>query len=65
MQDVETFIYLSKAVYKDIVVYELRYTMNQLGSKVEYVDIEARNIFHKGALTAKLKCIVGFNYYGI
>ena len=37
---------------------------SQFGSDVSYIDLEARNTFHKGALIAKLKCIASFNHHG-
>jgi hypothetical protein len=30
-----------------------------------WLDIEARNVFHEGVGAGTLKCVVGFNYYGI
>ena len=37
----------------------------QLGSNAQYVDMEARNYFHKGMLTSKLKCIAKINHHRI
>ena len=48
----------------DVKNAELQYTKSQLGSNVEYVDINARNTFGEGASTSKLKCISGFNHHG-
>ena len=42
---------------------EYDYIVSQLGSKVEYINLAARNTFHKGASMAKIKYIVGFNHY--
>ena len=49
----------------DAVTYEIQYASNQLGSKIEYIDIEARNTFNEGASVAKLKCISEFNHHEI
>jgi len=41
-----------------------KYAESQLGSYVEFANLEARNIFHEGASSSKIKCILGFNQYG-
>ena len=43
---------------------ERDYIQSQLGSKAEYIDIEARNMFYEGPSPALLKCTSKFIYYG-
>ena len=47
----------------DAKTVEYNYIKSQLGSNVDYVDIEAWNTFSEGVSTSKLKCIVGYNHY--
>ena len=42
---------------------EYDYVLSRLGSKIEYVDLEAKNFFYEGVSSFKLKCITGFNHY--
>jgi len=42
---------------------KFEYVQSQLGSDVEYADLEARNIFNEGVISSKMKCIAGFNHY--
>ena len=34
-----------------------------LAKKINIIDLEVREYFHKGASPTKLKCSTGFNYY--
>ena len=42
---------------------EFEFAEEQLGSNIEYIDLEAREYFYEGASTAKLKCTTSFNHH--
>jgi len=55
---------INNNISETIYIAEYDYTLNKLGSDIEYIDLEARDYFYEGVLLSKLKCITGFNYHG-
>jgi len=48
----------------DSIASEKIYIYFQLGSKAEYIDEEARNIFYEGSTLGLLKCVLKFIHHG-
>ena len=42
---------------------ELEYAITQLGSGLDYIDLEACNTFNEGVSIAKLKYMAGYNHH--
>ena len=49
----------------DAIKYEEEYAKSKLFEKWNWVDINARNMFHKGIGAGTLKCVTGYNHCGI
>jgi len=48
----------------DTEAIEREYAKDQLGSSVEYINLDAQACFNKRVSVSKLKCMTGFNYHG-
>jgi len=44
---------------------EKLYAKSKYPEYLSWLDIEVRNVFHEGVGAGTLKCVVGFNHYGI
>ena len=44
--------------------FERDYASSKFPEYYEWLDLEVRNVFHKGIWAGALKCMSGFNYFG-
>ena len=49
----------------DAMEMERQYINGKCPDSIQYIDMEARNVFNKGCTTSMLKCVYGYNAYGM